>query len=79
MTLTLSIMAGGSVLVSQWLYGNKSRWGPIVGLIGQVPWAGLIVATGAHGLWLSWVPMGVVHLRNLVRWSRSRAQAKGDR
>ena len=72
MTLALSILAGGSVLVSQWLYGNKSRWGPIVGLIGQVPWAGLILATGAHGLWLSWVPMTVILVRNCVRWSRER-------
>jgi len=50
MVLALSIVAGASVLVSQYLYGNKSRWGPAVGLVGLVPWALLIVATGAHGL-----------------------------
>ena len=70
MTLTFSILAGLSVLAATWLYGNKSAWGPIVGLVGQVPWAALILATGAHGLWLSWVPMTVIHARNLVRWRK---------
>ena len=66
----LSILAGGSVLACQWLYGNKSVWGPVAGLAGQVPWALLILATGAHGLWLSWVPMTFIHARNLRKWTR---------
>jgi hypothetical protein len=70
MTLVLSILAGVSVLVCQWLYGNKSVWGPVVGLVGQVPWLGLIVATGAWGLLVSWVPMTAIHARNLWRWRR---------
>jgi len=67
MILIASIVAGLAVVLATWLYGNGSRWGPIVGLAGQVPWAALILLTGAHGLWLSWVPMTLVHLRNLFR------------
>ena len=29
-----------------------------------------ILATGAHGLWLSWVPMTFIHARNLRKWTR---------
>ena len=66
MTMVLSILAGLSVVAATWLYGNGSRWAPVVGLVGQVPWAALIVATEAHGLWLSWVAMTIVHTRNIV-------------
>ena len=63
-----SILASISVLASAWLYGNKSLRGPILGLIGQIPWLGLIVTTSTWGLMLSWVPMTFIHARNLWRW-----------
>ena len=78
MTLWVSILAGASVLTATWLYGNKSVWGPIIGLLGQVPWAMLILATDAHGLWLSWIPMTVIHARNLGRWSKDGAGRAGE-
>jgi len=67
-----SILAGVCVLACNWLYGNKSLWGPTLGLVGQAPWLGLIVATGAWGLMISWVPMTFIHARNLWRWKRQR-------
>ena len=68
MILVLSVAASAAVLVSQWLYGSRSVWGPIIGLAGQLPWAALIVATDAHGLWLSWAPMTAIHARNWWKW-----------
>lgn len=67
MILALSILAGASVLASTWAYGSGSRWGPVLGLAGQVPWALLQAVTEAHGLWPSWVAMTVIHLRNFIR------------
>jgi hypothetical protein len=70
--LVLSILSSVGLLAAEWFKGTHSPWGPGLGLATQVPYAGLILATGAHGLWLSWVPMTAIHVRNLVRWRRDR-------
>ena len=70
MLLAISVLAGCAVVVSTWLYVRRPRWGATVGLLGQVPWAALILLTGAWGLILSWIPMTVVHAWNLVHLCR---------
>lgn len=74
-TLVFSVLASVGVLLTQWLYGNKSVCGPIAGLVSQAPWLGLIITTGAWGLLLSWVPMTAIHARNLHKWRHNYDQA----
>ncbi|HUX17517.1 MAG TPA: hypothetical protein VMW52_13660 [Phycisphaerae bacterium] len=76
MLIAASIVAGLAVLVSTWLYPRRPAAGALVGLAGQVPWAAVIVLTGAWGLAISWAAMTVIHVRNLViahRDGKSRA------
>jgi len=53
-----------------WLMGNKSIWGPRLGLANQVLWAIYVVATEQWGLLPGVAMYAVVHARNLARWRR---------
>jgi hypothetical protein len=70
MLLFVSILASVGILGTNWMYGNRSAWGPILGLASQIPWAALILLSGTHGLWLSWGPTTLIHVRNLVKWTK---------
>ena len=76
MTLAQSCawMASLGSLVGTWLYGNKSKWGPVLGLLAEIPWLTMAYLSGLYGLVPATVAFTVIHARNLMRWRRERAQ-----
>ena len=64
--------------VAWWLYGNKSRWGCIVGLVHQVVVAIYAILCQHWGL-LPGVALYVfVHLRNWRKWAAAGAGPGAD-
>ena len=53
-----------------WLMGNKSVWGPRVGLVVQVLWMYYAIATRAYGLIPGVIMFSIIHLRNSVLWQK---------
>ena len=51
-----------------WLMGNKSKWGPRLGLLNQVLWIIYSVATEQWGLLPGVALYTAIHLRNIARW-----------
>ena len=70
MLLIASILAGLTVVASTWLYARRPRAAAVAGLAGQIPWAAVIVLSGAWGLAISWTAMTIVHIWNLVHLGR---------
>ena len=64
-SLVWQIVASVMTMGSMWAYGNKSRWGAIIGIAAEVPWFFLIAL---HSMW-GLIPLNVltfiVHARNL--------------
>lgn len=67
MTLSLATQLGASfiTMLSMWAYGNKSRWGAIFGLAGEVPWLAIMILNDMWGLLPLNALMFVIHARNL--------------
>jgi len=62
--------------VMLWLMGNKSKWGPLVGLANQVLWAAYATLTRQWGLLPGVLLYAVIHARNLSKWrDRDRSSA----
>lgn len=57
-------------LVSLWLMGNKSKWGPIVGVIGQIFWVWYVINTEQWGLLPGVIAYTVVNVRNYLKWKK---------
>ena len=57
-----------------WLMGNRSKWGPRLGLANQVLWVIYAVWLRQWGLLPGVIAYAVIHVRNLVRWQRNGAQ-----
>lgn len=53
-----------------WLMGNKSRWGPLVGLACQVLWLVYTLGTKQYGFLPGVAAYTMIHTRNLWRWTR---------
>ena len=51
-----------------WLMGNKSKWGPRIGIINQVIWIVYCIGTKQWGLLPGVVLYTIIHIRNAVRW-----------
>ena len=66
LTWLLSIMS----VAMLWLMGNKSRWGPILGLVNQAAWIIYEVITHQWGLMAGTLCYTVVHIRNIIKWSK---------
>ncbi len=64
MAWVLSIL---SVLML-WLMGNKSRYGPIVGIVAQVLWIIYVLKIEEYGLLLGVIAYTIVHIRNFWKW-----------
>lgn len=63
------IMSGTSGLML-WLMGNKTKWGPRVGICNQVLWVIYCTWTEQWGLMPGIILYTVIHVRNLIRWER---------
>ncbi len=57
--------------VMLWMMGNKSIFGPILGIVNQGLWIFYVVWTGQWGLLLGVSLYTVIHIRNLAKWKRS--------
>ena len=59
-----------------WKMGDKSIWGPIIGLVAQVAWTGFMISTESWGLALGVAAFWLVHLRNLRKWHQEKKDVK---
>jgi hypothetical protein len=66
--ILIQLSASALSLTGQWFYGNKSKWGPILGLSAQVPWWIIMVTQGLWGLLPVNIFTGIIHARNLWKW-----------
>lgn len=53
-----------------WLMGNKSVWGPRVGIANQMLWVWYALSIDQVGLLVGVIAYTVIHVRNCVRWER---------
>jgi hypothetical protein len=51
-----------------WLMGNKSKWGPRLGIFNQVLWLAYAIGLRQWGLLPGIVLYTFVHMRNLYKW-----------
>jgi hypothetical protein len=61
------VLSGTSALML-WMMGNKSKWGPRIGLMNQALWIIYAVATEQWGLLPGTALYTVIHARNMLRW-----------
>lgn len=66
MTWTISVVS----VVVLWLMGNKSKWGPRIGLLNQLLWFWFVFSEKQYGLLLGVIMFTIVQARNLIRWER---------
>jgi len=58
--------------VMLWLMGNKSSWGPKLGLLNQVLWYFYIIERKEWGLFLGVTAYTVIHIRNMLLWRKKK-------
>jgi len=66
----LSIMSG----LMLWLMGNKSKWGPRIGILNQILWSVYAIGLRQWGLFLGIAIYSFVHVRNLWKWEGHNGQ-----
>jgi dolichol kinase len=69
--LALQLAASASTIIGSWLYGNKSIWGPVTGLVSQVFWWSIMFQSSLWGLWPVNVMMLIIHARNYWKWKKA--------
>lgn len=65
----IQLSASALTLSGSWFYGNKSLWGPGLGIAAQVPWWIIMVQGSLWGLLPVNLAMLVMHVRNLRKWN----------
>lgn len=66
------VLSATSVLML-WMMGNKSKWGPIIGICNQFLWIYyifFILPSKESGLIIGTIAFTIVHIRNLMLWKR---------
>jgi hypothetical protein len=69
-SILIQLLASGLTIAGQWAYGNKSKWGPALGITAQVPWWIIMVEGSLWGLLPVNGLMLVIHVRNLWKWMK---------
>lgn len=64
------LSASALTIAGSFLYGNKSKWGPSLGIAAQVPWWVIMFHGSLWGLAPVNVMMLVIHIRNLMKWNK---------
>ena len=64
----LSWVLSATSAIMLWQMGNKSKWGPRLGIANQVVWIVYAVGTQQWGLIPGVLIYTAVHVRNLIRW-----------
>jgi hypothetical protein len=62
-----------------WQMGNRSKWGPRLGIANQVLWITYAVWLRQWGLLPGVIAYTVIHVRNLMRWERAAASLSPGR
>jgi hypothetical protein len=70
MTVCLSWILSGTSALMLWLMGNKSKWGPRLGIANQVIWLIYAIMIKQWGLIPGVLIYAVVHIRNLAKWEK---------
>lgn len=68
--LLTQLMASALTIAGTYYYGNKSKLGPWIGIIAQVPWWIIMFTDGLWGLAPVNGMMLVLHVRNLMKWNK---------
>ena len=66
----LELAASFAAITTVWIYGNRSRNAPIIGILGLVLWWWLTISQEMWGLVPLNVVMLFVHIRNYIRMKR---------
>ncbi|SVB91737.1 uncharacterized protein METZ01_LOCUS244591 [marine metagenome] len=61
------LAASFAAIATVWIYGNRSRNAPVVGIISQMVWWWLTITQEMWGLLPLNVVLLIVHIRNYVR------------
>jgi hypothetical protein len=69
MALITQLLASGLTIVGMYLYGNKSKLGPVAGILAQVPWWIIMIDGSLWGLLPVNGAMLIIHARNLWKWT----------
>lgn len=64
----LQFCASTSTIIGMWSYGDKSLWGPRIGLMSQVFWWSIMFQSGLWGLMPVNIAMIVIHGRAYLKW-----------
>jgi hypothetical protein len=64
------LAASFAAIATVWIYGNRSRNAPVVGIFSQMVWWWLTITQEMWGLLPLNVVLLLVHLRNYVRMKR---------
>lgn len=54
-----------------WWMGNKSKWGPRIGLFNQTLWIYYTISTRQYGLLPGVFAYTLIQIRNCILWERS--------
>ena len=57
-------------IAGTFFYGNKSKLGPVLGIVAQVPWWIIMFQGALWGLLPVNFMMLVLHVRNLWKWNK---------
>ena len=72
LTYVMSIVAVWSLI----LMGNKSKFGPIVGIANQFMWIYFVIYTQEWGLMIGVIAYTLVHIRNAYKWMTEKEEIK---
>lgn len=70
MTDALSWILSATSGIMLWLMGNKSKWGPRIGLANQVLWTIYAILLKQWGLLPGVILYAIIHARNMARWEK---------
>jgi len=66
----IELFASFAAILTVWVYGNRSRKAPLIGMVGQMMWWWLTISQSMWGLIPLNVVMLIVHIRNYLRMKR---------
>lgn len=68
----LQLSASVVTIAATYAYGNKTLWGPILGVVCQVPWWTIMVYSELWGLFPLNAVLTIIHVRNLIKWKNEK-------
>jgi len=71
--IALSWLLSAMTCAMLWSMGNRSKWGPRIGLASQPLWIVYCVLSKQWGLLPGVLIYTVIQLRNLLRWEKEEA------